>query len=66
MQQLEQHGKMLNMVNPKEKRKYWYQYYIEECVLCGKQRIFKRREYDFSSDKEKTIYNQFACDHHFM
>ena len=48
------------------KRKYWYKFEIEECVLCGAGREIKYRVYEKPSIEEKYKFTEFACEYHFM
>jgi len=47
---------------------YHYEYYIEECVLCGRSTEYKIRV-DGKRDKEKIEsyyhFSQYACGEHF-
>ena len=52
------------------KRKYWYEFHMSECVLCGHSRSWKERIYD--RPKPAYLGEQYiqeadwACDDHFM
>jgi hypothetical protein len=52
----------------KEKRKYWYFIYYEECVLCGRNEEFRERRYTPRPEKyeDRHEFSQYACDVHFM
>lgn len=51
----------------KRKRKYWYYITEEECVLCGRYRIYRERRYTKKPKKywNRHKYVQYACDGHF-
>lgn len=53
---------------PDKKVKYWYEFYHEECVLCGRGDDYKIRRYTPKPKEwmERHHYEQFACDGHFM
>jgi hypothetical protein len=51
-----------------KKGKYWYHFYIVECVLCGVCDEDRERRYT-TKPKDKSDryeYRQTACDCHFM
>jgi hypothetical protein len=58
------------MIDTKEKpkRKYWYKFHIEECVLCGSHEETRERQYTPKPENPADRYDfrQYACDHHFM
>lgn len=39
----------------KNKKKYWYKFYIGECPFCGRDRSFKERKY---TKKPKNLKNR--------
>jgi hypothetical protein len=51
----------------KGKGKYWYYFYEEECVLCGRFHIDKeRRPMPKPKDyNDRHHFKQYACDNHF-
>ena len=56
------------MKEKKKKQKYWYKFYIEECVLCGCHEEWKEKMY---TPKPKDIIDRYehietACGYHFM
>ena len=53
----------------KEKPKYWYKFYITECVICGAGDEGTRvRQYSPKPDdpNERYDYQQFVCDLHYL
>jgi hypothetical protein len=59
---------MKRKYNKKDKRKYWYYIYIEECVLCGRYSEVRERRY---TPKPKEYWDrhqrtEYACNEHFM
>ena len=52
-----------------ENGKYWYEFHISECVLCGrsgsyKERVHDRPKPDDPQDRYKQD-SQWACDDHY-
>lgn len=47
--------------------RYWYMFYIEECVLCGHTNKWKERQLTVkpSDPSDRYQFKQFACCHHF-
>ena len=53
----------------KPKKGYWYEYFYDECVLCGAHHEHRYRVYDRPKPEEywqRHHFSQFACDMHFM
>ncbi len=52
----------------KDLRKYWYYTTRYVCVLCGRENVYKDREYIPRPDKywDRNEYKEDACDDHFM
>jgi hypothetical protein len=48
--------------------KYWYKFYISECVLCGSGYTEKERMYTPKPEdpRERYEYHQTACQSHFL
>ena len=48
-------------------RKHWYFIDIEECVLCGRTRVYRERRYTRrpKSAWYRHRFSQFACSEHF-
>ncbi len=51
-----------------KRRKHWYFIAIEECCLCGRQRIFRTRRYGRkpSAKKRYSFTQDVACNCHFF
>lgn len=49
-----------------KENKYWYQYIIKECVLCGAGKTTKYRVYTKPNPEKKYDFIQFVCDTHFI
>lgn len=47
--------------NITHKSKYWYVFYIEECVDCGWSDTIKQRVYIKPKDEDKYNYSQYLC-----
>jgi hypothetical protein len=48
---------------------YWYEFFYEECVYCGRSTEYKRRVYDRPKPKnpeDRHHFSQFACPQHFV
>jgi len=54
--------------NSQPKKGYWYEFYREECVLCGSHREFKIRRYTKKPENifDRHHFSQYACGEHFM
>jgi len=50
------------------KRKYWYKFYIWECVICGATDEYKVRQYTEKPEnaQDRYEYREFACGIHFV
>lgn len=50
------------------KKPYWYKTTIEECVLCGWSDKWRERMYTEKPKEvsQRYIFNQTACDTHFI
>jgi hypothetical protein len=48
-------------------KKYWYEFDIYYCVLCGKETIYKERKFSKKPDNinERFHYHESACANHF-
>jgi hypothetical protein len=51
----------------KEKKKFWYYITVYECVLCGRQEVYRERRYGEKPKDWKDChdYIQNACSDHF-
>lgn len=49
------------------KKKYWYHVLVIECVLCGREQVYRERRYtEKPSERGKRYeYRQDACGIHF-
>lgn len=49
-------------------KKHWYKIHTTECVLCWKGETWRERQYGEKPKDPKEIYvfEQYACDYHFM
>lgn len=49
------------------KKKYWYKFFYEECVLCGRSSKWKERQYTPRPKEwwERHDERQYACGDHF-
>lgn len=49
-------------------KKHWYKIYIDVCVLCGKEDIFRERHYGRKPKKYWSVhvYTEMACYRHFF
>lgn len=47
-----------------KKQKYWYIKDVSECVICGKEKIYRYRVY--TKPIESLIWRQDACSIHFI
>ncbi len=51
-----------------QEKDYWYEFFYEECVLCGRWHEEKYRIYDKPKPKEykdRHHFRQYACGGHF-
>ena len=48
--------------------KYWYKFHYRECVLCGKREGWKERMFTPKPENlnKRHIFEQYACDYHFL
>lgn len=46
----------MRTINIKEKKKYWYKFYIGECPVCGKDKSYKERVYGEKPKDSKERY----------
>lgn len=55
-------------MNELEDRSYWYKFFIEECVICGKTTEWKERQFTPKPKdaSERYCYTQNACSTHFV
>jgi len=52
----------------KKKRSYWYRFTYYQCVLCGKEEVYKERVYKQPKPQKywsRHIYEETACTNHF-
>lgn len=52
-----------------EKKKYWYKFITNECVICGAGGTYKFRVYDKPKPKkweDRYEYNQYVCSDHYL
>lgn len=52
----------------KTKDKYWYEFFVRTCVLCGSQSVYKVRRYTPKPTDRMLQYHleDMACDRHFI
>lgn len=52
----------------KDKRVYWYKFFEEECVLCGRGSVIKERQYSEKPDEYEKRHgrNEYVCGDHFI
>ena len=57
-----------NKKSKKPKSGYWYLFWYDECVLCGRYEEGKIRQYTPKPEKveDRYEYSQYACPGHFM
>lgn len=60
--------KMETVTSKWVKGNYHYEFYIEECVLCGSGKEWKERKTGPAPENRELVYHyiQFAHDSHFM
>lgn len=56
------------MKHLRNRKKYWYKYYFEECVICGRRIERKERQYTPKPKQRVRRYEerQYACESHFQ
>jgi hypothetical protein len=54
--------------NKKPKKGYWYKFYEEECVLCGRYSVTKERQYTPKPESylDRYVRREYACSGHFL
>ncbi len=60
-------GQVLSGARSAVLKKYWYYIEVIECVLCGRDKIYKTRQYTTRPENydERHKFTQDACSHHF-
>lgn len=51
----------------KDTRKYWYKFFEEECVFCGKYSVLKERQYSEKPKNRSDRYfsTDYMCGEHY-
>lgn len=59
---------MLTKKSKKPKKGYWYKFFYQDCVLCGRENRWKERQYTEppKDSQDRHEHRDYACDYHFM